>query len=262
MEDELIDDQIDGEGEGHEEQPKPEAKDGKSGEGAGDEKIDVRSVMRELKELKSSIVERDRALEYWRGRAEGSGKKDAPAEGEDEEEEISLQEDLVDAISSNDAKRVASALKQMGFVREKDVQKAIQSTRQSITRDAELLRKYPDLGDEQSEFFQTATKHFKELCADDPRAANDPRSLKTAARMAELELRHAGSAEESRTERIRRQSGERGARPSKDSGNDALSPTQRRIIENLRAAGAHIDEDGYRRRASSGVKMSGIRRGR
>jgi hypothetical protein len=220
---------------------------------AAADKFDAKAFRKELADLKATIAESNRAAEYWRGRAEGKGAPKA------EEEEIALEDDLVDAISSGDGKRIAKVIKGLGFVRQSEVEQAIASTRQSITRDAALVRQYPDLADEQSEFFQVATKHYSELVADDPGAKLSPATLKTAAKMAKLELEGKGSSSQSRGERINRQSGERGSRSSANASSSTadLSPMQRRIIDNLRSEGSSLTEEGYRKRANSGVKMSG-----
>jgi hypothetical protein len=151
----------------------------------------------------------------------------------------------------------------MGFVREKDVQRTIAGTRAAMTREARLIHEFPELNDEKSEFYQATTRHFKEICADDPTAVNNPNTLKLAAKLAKAELGDAVSAEESRAARVSRQSGGRSARPAGGGGrggNQELSPAQSRIIENLRAVGADISEEGYRKRATSGVRMAGVRR--
>ncbi len=263
---ELIDDESEAEGvETADDAPDDDA--AKDGDGEGHkgkgEGPSLRELQRELRELRKSQEELTRTAEYWRGKAEGKAGA-ANAEPEEDEEEITVEDDLVDAISSNDATRVAKALKSMGFVREKDVRQTIASTRAAMTAEAKLIQQFPDLADESSEFYEATKKHYRELVKEDPALAQSPATLKTAARMAQLELGEAATAEESRAARVSRQAGGRTVRATAGSkaGNQDLSPAQRRIIENLRAAGADISEEGYRKRATGGVRMAGIRRGR
>lgn len=263
VEDELIDDELDTEeiedGEPTSPADPPPAKTEGKDDKRDAETKSLREIRSELAKLRDSVAERDRALEYWRGRAEGAKptKKDEP-----EEDEIELKDDLVDAISSNDAKRVASALKGLGFVSQKDVQATIQNTRNSMTREAKLVQDFPAIADEKSEFYQATKKHYAELVADDPSLVNSPATLKTAAKLAKAELGEKAERENDRAARVSRQSGGRSTPRTASRDSKELSPQQQRIIENLRAAGANISEDGYRKRAESGVRMAGIRRGR
>ena len=250
---------------GSEEQPEqPEAKEAKEGK---EEKSALKAIRLELKELKGAISERDRALEYWRGKAEGKGTANSSAEGDDDEEDVKLDDDLVDAISSNDPKRISKALKSLGFVREKDVQRTIAGTRAAMTREAKLVSEFPELNDEKSPFYEATKKHYADLVADDPSLKQSPATLRMAAKLAKAEL-ESGEGEESRASRISRQSGGRQVRRSSSQsggsaeGSEELSPVQKRIIANLRDAGAKIDEAGYKKRAASGVRMGGVKRGR
>lgn len=256
-----------------------DAKKGTNGEDAGGKKDgekpagdpSIKELRRELNELRKSQEEMARTAEYWRGKAEGKGagsaKSGSAAASDDEDDDaVKLDEDLVDAISSNDAKRISKALKSMGFVRAKDVERTIQATRGAMTREAALLREYPDLGDEKSELYEATARHYRDLIADDPALSKSPSTLRMAAKLAKAELGGQASGEEDRAARVARQSGggsgtrSRAAGAAGGNGSGGLNEAQRRIISSLRAAGANITEDGYKKRASEiGVNVAGLR---
>lgn len=69
--------------------------------------------------------------------------------------------------------------------------------------------------------------------------------------------------ERERVDRVRRQAGARGRGTERDRGRretdaDELDTTQKTIVSKLKAAGGDISEDGYRKRAQAGIRMSGL----
>lgn len=235
---------------------------------------ELKEMRAEMKNLRTRLSETETDARFWREQAKGGAKPEA----EPEEEDIDAGEDLLEVFSSGDAKRVVQSLKKLGFTRQQDVQGMIGSTRQEMTAQAALYGKYPDLQDPNSEFFAETAKIYNEL-AQDPAFKKSGKTIEVAARMAAAELgtsapRQKGGRrdevdeyDERETERVRRvssQAGERGrprSRSGRDTGDESsneLNAMQRNLIAKFRAAGSSVSEEGYRKRAESGVRMSGL----
>jgi hypothetical protein len=234
----------------------------------------LKDIRAELKNLRSRLSETETDARYWREQAKTSTRQ----EPEPEEDVLDPGEDLLEVFSSGDPKRVATALKKMGFTRQSDVQQAIGTTRQEISAQQALYGKYPDLADTESDLFKATAAVYNDL-ASDPTYKKSPKTIEVAARMAAAEL-GLGAArpkarrdaevddyDERETERVRRvgaQAGERGrprSRSGRDTGEDSsseLNAMQRSLIAKFRAAGSTVSEEGYRKRAESGVRMSGL----
>lgn len=255
----LIDDQIDEQPESAPEQ-KPAAK----------EPDPLAEMRDELRSLRTRVSEAENDARFWRTKASGEAPKE---EGEnDGDDEPSVTDDLLETFSSGDAKRVAKVLKEMGFVRQADVEKAITNTRKEISSQGQLYKTYPDLADSESEFFLETAKRYNQLVQDEPSLKKSPKTIEIAARLTAAELgvsetpsRRDDDGDYERASRVARQSGDRGrgSRAAKGSdGPSELSAVQRSIIAKFQAAGSTVTEEGYRARADKGVKMSGLPRGR
>jgi hypothetical protein len=192
-----------------------------------------------------------------------------PVAEPDKDEEIEDDTDVADDFAANGIQ----ALVKRGVLTKREAQEMmreearriareeVERSRESLIRDAELARQFPDLADERSELFKRTQAIYHEMTQRDASLKNSAQTLPMAARLAKAELIAEGR-QDARQDRITRQSGDRGY-SSRDGGfNDdgnELSPTQRAIIERFNASGeADISEDGYRKRAQS-VKMGGIR---
>lgn len=263
-------------------QPKDKEKD--SGE--------VAELRRMLKDSERSRREFQKTAEFWAGKAQASASAPAAPKKEDEPEP-KLSVDLVDALTNGDNKAVRTALREMGFVSQDEVNRTIAQTRAQITDETAILAKYPELGDDNSALFKRTGQIYNELSAD-PAMKNSPKLIAVAARMAKAELSAEGGKggrstpkggrdanlddfhdddadpdEIERRERVSRQSGDRGRasshRQDGDDGPEELNTMQKTIVARLRAAGANIDEEKYRARARAGIRMGGLptfRRGR
>ncbi len=166
----------------------------------------------------------------------------------------------------------------MGVAFQGDVKNTVAQARSASDTDAQLLKQYPDLADDKSEFFQVTAEIYNDL-ARDPHMKKSPRLSALAAELADKRLNGAEPVrrsrravepeddddddldpEEQRISRVRRQASSSGRRSTRsaDSGGEELDAMQKTIVAKLRAAGADITEDGYRKRAQAGVRMSGI----
>jgi hypothetical protein len=244
---------------------------------------EMKRLQRENAALLRRAQEAEGGRKFWYEKATAAAANAEPEpEPEPEPEKVSV--DLVEAVTAGDARALRQALAEMGFVSRKDMEKEIQTrigqARTQITEEAKLYGKYPDLQDEQSELFQKTREVYLDL-AKDPAMAKSSRLVETAARLAASELgmeerqparsrrreeppevpeEDFDEEEAERVERVRSQEGSRG-RPHAAAGrtqDEDLSPMQRSIVARFRAAGANITEDGYRKRAQAGIRLSGL----
>ena len=234
----------------------------------------LREMRRALKETREALKQTNDTARFWMEQARSTGKKAEPAE----EAAPAVSVDLVEAITNGDTKAIAKAMRELGFVSAKEVQQAIGSTRRQMTDEQKLYEKFPDLEDDKSELFQRTAQIFNDL-ASDPHMKNSPRLAEVAAKLAAKELDDEPAArrrpareeadedfdedeEEERVQRVARQSGSRGratARRGDERGaSQELDSMQKSIVAKLKAAGADISEEGYRKRAQSGVRMAGL----
>jgi hypothetical protein len=192
-----------------------------------------------------------------------------PAAEPDKDEEIEDDTDVADDFAANGIQ----ALVKRGVLTKREAQEMVREearriareeverSRESLIRDAELARQYPELANEQSELFKRTQAIYQEMTQREPSLKNSAQTLPMAARLAKAELIAEGR-QDARQDRIMRQSGDRGYSSRYggfDDDSNELSPTQRAIIERFNASGeAEISEEGYRKRAQS-VKMGGIR---
>lgn len=264
---------------GQEEEPlldeqKPPVTDEKSGSGKDDGKDGddpVRELREELKQLRGRLSETEQNAKFWYEKA--SGKSTANETADEDEEEEKFDEDLVDVISSNDPKKVKTALRKLGFVSEKDVQKRITQTREQIAAETELFGAYPDLKDQDSELFTTTSKEYARLAK---KMGDSQQTLAIAAELAAAKIGYEAPAkggrrrndddEEDRVQRVNSQQGSRGRNTrTRSEGPEEFSDAQRSIIAKFQSAGSSLTPEVYRDRANKGVRMgarnAGMRRG-
>ena len=232
---------------------------------AGAEKKDadpLEDIKTELKALRNEAKEAREDARHWREQATRSTAK-TEAAADEEEDEVTVSGDLVQAITDGDHKAVKAILKEMGLVSQKDVDAKITATVARISKDAEIEGQFPGLKDSTSDFFKTAQRHYRELVADNG-GVSSPAFIKAAAKLADAELNGNGKrGGETEAERVRRvgsqQSGSRRSSRQVDSeDNDELDREQRTVIDKFRSIGASVTAEGYTKRAKSGVKVSGL----
>jgi hypothetical protein len=240
---------------------------------------EMKQLRRELRRTGSRIRELEESERHWAEVARaGRGAEAEPTEKAAPAEQPEI--DVIDAITNEGVKGFEKVLKQLGYVKEADVQDRIERTRGQITQDARLLSKFPDLADEDSEFFAATAKRYEGLKKNNG-IRESGMLMELAAELAEKDLARRGDArtgknrrreepepddedpdrggvedEDERVERVRAQAGTRGQRPTRESAaSEELSPLQRRIAKKF-----EISEDAYRKRAKAGVRMSGLPR--
>lgn len=228
---------------------------------------EIKRLQKENKALQGRVREADSAAGFWKGKADTAPAKPADKPAADNLDEL----DLVDIITTKGAKGLAEVMTRLGYAKRSDIELQISSTRNQISAEAAVLAKYPDLADSNSPLFEKTAEIFNQL-RQDPHMAESDNLMLIAARTAAAELglsndntrgqrRAAPKADEDedeRSERIARQSGDRGRRPAGQDRAEELSPLQKRMVQKFRDAGAEITEEGYKKRAMGGVRMGGV----
>ena len=248
---------------------------------------EIRHLRRQAKKQDARLRELEEASEYWKGRRDAGGEGErGPAKEAEPEQGPEDELDLVDIVTNQGVKGLEKVLSKLGYVKASDVESKIGKTREEITRDAALLGRFPGLGQEDSDFYRATGKRYQQL-SKNKGIKDSGMLLELAAELAEkdVEMQKAGEErragrrtretpehlddddfdekfsddddeEAERIERVRSQAGERGRRTSReDTAADALTPLQRRL-----AAKFGVSEEAYRKRARSGVQMSGLSR--
>jgi hypothetical protein len=248
---------------------------------------ELKALHRELRQARGRIGELEASERHWSEVARAGQRQEHPpaeagATGAPAEEEI----DVIEALTSDGAKGLDRVLRKLGYARVEEIDQKIERTRAQITQDARLLGRFPDLGDEKSEFFALTAKRYEQLKGNKG-IRESGMLMELAAELAEKDFATGKKAqgggrrrereaddddeggyshdraaadepenEEDRIERVRAQAGSRGRRPAREAEpNDDLSPLQKKI-----AAKLGVSEEAYRKRAKAGVRMSGLPR--
>lgn len=201
-----------------------------------------------------------------------------------EEEDVVLDVDLTELVTNNDGKGLKKVLAKLGVPTRSEVQNMLAEARAEGARGATLAQEYPELVNPKSEFFKTTNAILQDLKVENP-GVNEMTLIRLAAKQADAELgggkpakRPAAvrrrdeedlddddldiDAEDDRIRRVGRASADGlRRRPSEGRGGEKsneLSSMQKRIVDNLRAAGSTITYETYAKRAGMGVTMSGM----
>jgi hypothetical protein len=113
---------------------------------------------KELDAAKTSIAEKDTAVQYWHSKATA---KPAAAAAEPEPDV-----DLLDVIGNKGAKGLDEVLKTRGFVRQADVESLIAGTVDRVTREGKAVERFPELKDPSSDFFKAYKQNLGALAKD------------------------------------------------------------------------------------------------
>jgi len=211
----------------------------------------------QIDELKEQVAEGQRTAQYWADKAKTAAPaKAAVADPEDDT-------DVLEAITTGGAKGFDALAEKRGFMKRGEVETLINQRATSLTKEQELIQRFPDLKVKNSDFFRATAVHYGELVK-----AGTPQSvaMELAADKAELDLMRSGKIkpagseptkaekETARLARIAAQGGgERRGPAAAEEGDDELSPQQKHI-----ALAMGISEEAYSKRAKSGVKMKGL----
>lgn len=243
----------------------------------------IKELRRQLRGKDKRIREVEDSERTWAERARGRAEKAEdrePAKPAEEEPDL----DVIEALTNEGAKGLDKVLKKLGYARVEEIDAKIERTRAHMTRDAHLIARYPDLAKEDSPFFEAAAKRYEQL-AQNKGVKESGMLMELAAELAEGDLgvrRKAASGdrrrerepdpddddldrdegdddqepEDKRVERVRAQAGSRGRGATRERvDDDELTPLQKRLAQRF-----GISEDAYRKRAKSGVQMSGLPR--
>jgi hypothetical protein len=222
--------------------------------------VDVAALQQQIDELREQVAEGQRTAQYWADKAKAAAPQPRAAEVPEEDEP-----DVLEAITTKGAKGFDELASKRGFIRKDEVEALINTRAASLTKEQELLTRYPDLKKKDSEFFKSTALHYGDLVkAGTPQAV----AMEIAAEKAELDFMRSGklkpagsgqSAEEkeaARLARIRAQSGDgSGRRPAPDAEeDDELTPEQKRIADAM-----GVSHEAYKKRAKAGVAMRGLK---
>lgn len=126
----------------------------------------------------------------------------------------------------------------------------VDGAKSQLTAEAKLLKDFPDLADESSDFAKETAREFAAMVADDPGLKNSYGALRAAARMASQKRSGGSNSGElaSRMQRIAAQSPTRGGRQAASEFDDEdveITPEARTILAH--AAKYGVTEDSYRK---------------
>lgn len=194
--------------------PQPAAEKGPSRE-------EWESLQRQMDELRQS--ER-----YWAERARSGGKAEEPAPGAAEEgpdpnefldpneQPAGIEGDSPEQLVNEFAENGIAALHKRGFITAADAkriaveaalhvsQELINRERHKMGTDQQLITRYPDLLDDQSDLFKETAPLLRQAIAMDPRAQNSIAVLTLAAEAASQKLKNRKPREEDEYEAPRR----------------------------------------------------------
>jgi hypothetical protein len=244
-----------------EQTPNAEEKADGTGEPKDEPVLDAKQLQADLKREREGRQEAERNAQFWHERA----KTTTPPERKEAAkpvEDVKLSEDLVDAVSSGDAKRVKKLMGEIGLVDKTEVAQLVNERAEQIiaeqnakTIEQQLYADNPDLKNQDSPLFRAAARHYQDL-KQDPAMARSPRLMQTAVKLAKAEL---DTSDADRARRVGRQAGDRERVPARGESAETqeLSRLQKDVVAKFRAVGANIDEAKYKARALKGVQRGG-----
>jgi hypothetical protein len=218
----------------------------------------------ELEAAKATAAEHQNTAKYWYDKSLAA-KPAAPAAAAAVEEI-----DLLDLITSRGEKGLKEYLKKQGFVSADEVDAKVNDKASQLTGEAQLVKEYPDLADQKSEFFKATAGFYGEL-------KKEGVPERVAMRMAAKEAKLAGiesgtiktpaqktaddkaTREEERRARGAAGAGDHGGRTSADEDDDTASPDELLAIKRLaEALEIPLDKatERYKARAQKGVQVA------
>lgn len=242
---------------------------------------DNAALQKEITDLRAALTKREEAAQYW---YEKANEKPAPAAAAPPTatNEPDDQTDLLEMITTGGPKALLTYIKkQGGFLTQEEAEaladEKVNSKANQIATEGQLLEDYPDLADDQSEFFKATALEYHQLVN-----AGVPKNMamRLAAQSIELgglksgkiktpQQRSAEQREQDRLARISAQGGTRGTRATEnlDDENDTeITPAERASIQGMLVGDPHpktgkrmnFEEavEVYRERAKSGVRVS------
>ena len=253
---------------------------------------EVRRLEKQLARERTARRDAETNARTWYDRLTAAQSTGKPA-AEKVDPELAKEEDLVDAIQSGDKGRIRTALKQVGLATVDDVEthisRGVEAKMATVTRDAGIYDRFPEMRDTKSELFRTAQQIYARRMEADPHARTNPFFMEDCTNAAAMELgvapKRAGARlpkydgvqpegddedegdepelvgrgkgeepEQERADRIKSQAAGSGrARgPARTGSDDRLSSQQREIARKF-----GLTEAEYAKHARQGVRMAG-----
>ena len=227
--------------------------------GTGKEKDDLGEARAEIARLRKSNEQLTESERYWAQRASGAagdgddedgagGKAKASAEPDDDDEDLDDPGKFVDELSAKGPRAIQKWLKREGYVTRSEAEdlavkkagEAVSVARAGLTQDAELMQRFPDLKNAESELFEATGKAYREMVARDPAMKKSPGALFAAAELATERMKAQGrdatggadDRERERQARVRAQQGDRGRRTAAamdERADDSMGPEAKHI---------------------------------
>jgi hypothetical protein len=219
---------------------------------------DAAALQRQIDELSEQVKESQRTAEFWAERARQSAPQPAP---QPEPEPDDDDTDVLEAITTKGAKGFDELAAKRGFVRRNDVAAMIEQRATALTKEQELIARYPDLKVKNSEFFKATAAHYGELV----KGGTPPTlAMELASEKTELDFMRSGKLKpeapkddrgdrEERRARAAAQAGPSSRRPAAtEPDDDELNDQQKRIADAM-----GVSHEAYLKRAKAGVNIGG-----
>lgn len=237
--------------------------------------VDMAALQAQVAALTQEVAEGQRTAEFWHQKAtekpEPARKEPPVATGDDDDP------DLLELITTKGVKGLDALMAKRGYVRADQVDAKVNAKASQLTEEAKLVQQYPQLNDNNSEFFKVTATHYGTL---KQQGVPEHMAMKLAAEKAELDLIRSGKietpvqtterkkkeAEETRQARIKAQAGPSGSRASEAEDSDELTPEQEQVAVRMLAGMTGLDGkpltreqaiESYKARAKKGVAVKG-----
>ena len=232
-------------------------------------------LQRQIDELKAANAESQRTAQFWQEKASQAPAPAAPAKPAAEEPEVDVLE-----LATKGGNAFKAWLNQWaadnGFVKGDQMTAAMNAKAAELSKQGELIARYPDLKNGGSDFFKATAVEYGNL---KKQGVGEVLAMEMAAEKVELRFLREGKTKtpaqtaadaeadklQRRRERAAAGSGDRGGRaaaPPEGEGDDELTEDQRNIAIRLLVDDETTPEQAvekYKARAKKGVAMKGVR---
>jgi len=121
---------------------------------------DVAALQRQIDELRATAQENQRAAQFWADKAR-TGVKDAGVKEAAADADADV--DLLELITTKGAKGLDDLMAKRGYVRGDDVDRRVNVKAAQIAEESALRTEYPDLDNQDSDFFKATAREFGAL---------------------------------------------------------------------------------------------------
>lgn len=217
--------------------------------------------------LEGQVSEKDRAAQYWYGKAHSA----TPAAAKPADKAPEDDTDLLDLITTKGVKGLDELMAKRGYARKEEVEATVNAKAAQMTEEQELMSQFPDLKKQDSEFFKAVALEYGSLTK-----AGVPvtQAMKLAAKSVQADFLMTGKVktptqeaadkaaakEAARLARVAAQAGDRGSRQAVDTeDDDTLTDNDEAAVRQLAdALEIPLDKarERYIARAKAGVNVS------